>query len=171
MVDDRLQRIGNKEMTPYFKIFLYIIMIPLALLMVHCSANAQKQKDIYEQQARQLMEDFNRKLQEQPQRSSNTLVPVQHVQSDTIESKRELTTFKLTVVLLAQEAVKEKCAKLGVWGGQVPNVRFAVGCTHVNLTTNEATIYASRPLTLNDQRTLVLGHELWHVIAGRYHEE
>ena len=116
------------------------------------------------------MEEFNRQLQQQP-RESPAVVRVQQVFSNKIEQQRELTRFNLTVILLEQKAVKETCARLGVWGGQVPNVPFAVGCTSVNLSTNEATIYASRPTTLNDQRTLVLGHELWHVIAGRYHEE
>jgi hypothetical protein len=160
-------------MTIAFRLFLSIIWIPFALLLVHCSVQAQSnnaRKANDEQQALELMEKFNRELQEQP-RTRPALVPVPDMSSGAIYSKRELTTFKLTIVLLEQAEVKKKCAALGAWGGKVPVVPYDVGCTLTNLDKNEATIYASRPLTLNDQRTLVLGHELWHAIAGRYHEE
>jgi len=152
-------------MTPQFKAFLlFLVILFIGLLGFHCTAQAQGKPKEY-----MSLGEFQSHYERFQQQARP--VQVQQVQSSSITSFREDTEFTLKLVLLEQRQVRERCASLGVWGGRIPTTASPVGCTVYNMETKHATIYASRPTALNDERTTVLGHELWHVVAGKYHEE
>lgn len=161
-------------MTPYFRIFLGIILIPILLLAVHCSAQAQRQR-MSPDELQSHYQRFLAQVDTQQQKPAVVHVPTVRTQVPPVfgneirSSRDEHTTFTVTLVLLNQERVRDKCVSLGAWGGQRPTTRHPVGCAVYDTVTRQGTIYASRPTSLNDEETLVLGHELWHIVAGQYH--
>ena len=83
----------------------------------------------------------------------------------------ERTQVTVRVHWMSREALQDKCAELGAWGGVNPHIKRPVGCDAFNLDTNTADIYAEKPREVDDERTTVLGHELLHALEGKYHSQ
>jgi hypothetical protein len=85
------------------------------------------------------------------------------------------TSFTLRVIFLSPRATALKCARFGAWGGNERGALEAlksgpVGCARILHDENVCEVYVSRPETVNDAKTGVLGHEVLHCITGKYHD-
>jgi hypothetical protein len=81
---------------------------------------------------------------------------------------RHDTSFTLHVLFMPPERAAATCADYGV-NETVPN-RVERGCTLFHMDTMECEVIVPVPERLDDQRTLILGHEVLHCAFGRYHQ-
>lgn len=97
-------------------------------------------------------------------------------QAEPVKPTWDYTKFTLEIVFLSDREVADKCASLGAWGGNVKLARSMsrdrpIGCAATYHDTKRCVVYVTKPETLNDARTLTLGHEVLHCALGEYHEE
>lgn len=86
---------------------------------------------------------------------------------DPVIPTRNTPKFELTVHLMTVEEAAKKCASYGVNDG-IDN-KIARGCALYYHDSNRCEVYAPRPEYLDDEHTRILGHEVLHCVAGRYH--
>jgi hypothetical protein len=84
-----------------------------------------------------------------------------------IKPTRDDRTFEVSVLLTTPERAAEICAGYGVNEGFPASVER--GCTRFFPDEKRCEIVAPTPTHVDDSRTTILGHELLHCVAGRYH--
>ena len=95
------------------------------------------------------------------------------VQGEKVTPTREMESFTLHVVMLEPDEVVQTCIRLGAWPADEANAAAKhrhLGCAVARLDAKECTVYSPRPVTVDDQSTTVLGHEVLHCAFGRYHQ-
>jgi hypothetical protein len=85
-----------------------------------------------------------------------------------VKPTRQADSFTIAVNLGSQQEIAAKCASFGVNENVQTNVER--GCTRFFLDRNHCEVYAPRPEFVDDAATTVLGHEVLHCIAGKYHQ-
>lgn len=90
-------------------------------------------------------------------------------QGEPVEYKRTQAEFTVKIVFGTQDKIRDKCARLGAWGGEPPRGPGIFGCNVYDKDTNTTIIYTTKPMEVDDEATTTLGHELLHTYAGKYH--
>jgi hypothetical protein len=83
-------------------------------------------------------------------------------QAPLLEPRSNLS-FRTHVHVIDESRIKDKCADLGV-------AYEANGCTAYNLDTDTCDIYIMpQRYQQDDERLVIMGHELWHCMHGQWH--
>lgn len=85
-----------------------------------------------------------------------------------IKPTRDNPTFNLTVTFGTVREIANQCEALGV--NEYVRSNVARGCTKFYLDENRCEVFVPRPETVDDRHTTVLGHEVLHCVAGKYHQ-
>jgi hypothetical protein len=87
------------------------------------------------------------------------------------EGSQHHDVFRVHINLVAPENLTATCNQLSTRYGGAKAARFA-GCSFDGVGSDgarECFIYAAAPHRLDDDKTLTLGHELWHCARGDFH--
>lgn len=93
-------------------------------------------------------------------------------EGEKVQPKRQMEEFTLKVVMLHRQQVVDTCVRLGAWPAahaQAAAKNRPVGCAVAYPDEKRCTVYVPRPLFVDDQNTMVLGHEVLHCVIGPYH--
>lgn len=83
-------------------------------------------------------------------------------QASLLETRNDMT-FQTIVHVIDERQIKDKCASLGV-------EYDANGCSSFNLDTRTCEIYIMpQRYQQDDERLVIMGHELWHCMHGKWH--
>ena len=81
-----------------------------------------------------------------------------------LKQTREDYSFTMNVVIVSENKITETCSKLGV-------KYEANGCAKFDLDKKECTIYVMPQRFSEDkERLIIIGHETWHCVYGRWHD-
>jgi len=89
----------------------------------------------------------------------------------TLHPTANRSDVKVIMVWDTQPHVKKICSTLGSWGGKMPPENLSVGCNSYVESENTCVVYATKPVSLDDKFTEILGHEVYHCFSGKYHDE
>ena len=91
--------------------------------------------------------------------------------ADDVVPTAHRTEVRVIVHWMPNRTAQRVCAQMGAWGGVDPKVHQNVGCNSYDSVTNVCELYLAEPTTVDDSKTTVLGHELYHCFSGAYHTQ
>ena len=90
-----------------------------------------------------------------------------------LQGTRDDTQANVVVVWYEDRiTLADHCHKLGAWPGytlQIVRRQAVPGCSVFFRDRGECHVHVLRPQAVDDQRTLVFGHEVLHCFLGKYH--